>query len=264
MFPFINIFGNRLSTFNLMIGLGAILGILFFEAYARKKNISTVISDQLLMVFVLSTVLGFVFGMLFDKVAHAKSFENFFKTFWQYTGMTFLGGLLGGIFAFILLYYCIFKNFNDINKHMDVIVPAFVLAQAFGRIGCFLGGCCYGIRSNSNFAIPYPVYTKMTGHIEIIRVLPTNLFEAIGLFILFAILVFLKKKNTFIFYCFYYGIMRFCIEFLRGDDRGTIWGSILSPSQYLSIFLFLIGFLILIIRKIRSKSISAKDYIKIH
>ena len=126
------------------------------------------------------------------------------------------------------------KFINDIL----IIAPACItLAHGLGRIGCFFAGCCYGVETDSIFGVKFP-------HLDH-NVYPTQLYEAMFLIILTAILSLLafkyKNKYTMPIYLASYGVFRFLIEFLRGDDRGAFLFGIISPSQVFSIICLVIS-----------------------
>ena len=153
--------------------------------------------------------------------------------------MTFYGGLIFGILSFLLGYFLfIKKKFGPcLEKDIFVFVPSCIaIAQGFGRIGCFLAGCCYGKATTSWIGITFPN--------GIGKVIPTNLMEALFLIILGVslLLLSLTKNGKFSLpvYLFSYSIWRFMIEFYRGDHRGEFVKG-LSPSQFWSIIMFLIG-----------------------
>ena len=130
------------------------------------------------------------------------------------------------------------------DKKILVIAPGCVaIGHAFGRIGCFLSGCCYGIHTGTSLDINFPGIGEH---------LPTQLIEMTFLFILGALLLVFAFKHytnyTAVIYLFAYSIFRFVIEFFRGDERGQLVG--LSPSQYWCIVLFLgAGLLIYLYKK---------------
>lgn len=131
-------------------------------------------------------------------------------------GFVYYGGLLGGLlFAVITAKNC----FSDVYGLSRVILPAVPIGHAFGRIGCFLGGCCYGILLNNGAR------------------LPVQLMEAAYEFILFFLLLRASKKNRphlIGTYLLLYALFRFAIEFFRGDEvRGFI--GIFSVSQVISL-----------------------------
>ena len=109
------------------------------------------------------------------------------------------------------------------------------LFHAFGRIGCFLAGCCYGKKLSTPIVI---------GTIEFARI-PVQIIESMAEFILFIVLFILSKKNRDIdllrIYLVIYAVIRFADEFLRGDKIRGIYGGV-STAQWISlIILFVYG-----------------------
>ena len=147
-------------------------------------------------------------------------------------GLVWYGGFLT---AFItLIWYAKRKRLNFWNV-ADLIAPYIALAQGFGRIGCFLNGCCYGIEVPPNF----PLCVVFPG--ERIARIPTELYSSLALFIIFLILLAWQERRRFageIFlgYLLLYSVKRFLIEFLRGDNPRFFYG--LTLSQVISIAVF--------------------------
>lgn len=255
MFP--NILGIDSQYF--LAAIGIILFLVLAITRLKKQGMSDKKINNFLIVSIISGM-GIVLGMtFFDDLWHAVEegyFTNFalyvqkdgfFQTlskFWSYGGMTFLGGLYGCLVFYAISYWFLFKDErHNILYYFNLVVPGFVLAHGFARIGCFMVGCCYGIEADPPFGVTFQVGESNGAH-----VLPTNLYEAIFLIGLFFVLFFaLKKKQTGIYFVSY-GIFRFLLEFLRGDSRGMVpfIGNLVSPSQFLCIILFIVGVLLII------------------
>ena len=182
-------------------------------------------------------------------ISEGVSFENIISIL--NGGFVFYGGLAGALIATI--FSCQYLQLN-INKVVALITPAMPLAHTFGRIGCAIVGCCYGIETETYGIIyensPYaPLHTKL---------FPVQLIEALGNFVIFLILIIIVSKKKYrnkvlITYLYMYSIFRFFLEFLRGDiDRGFLW--ILSTSQWISIIIFVIITLHIIFSKNNSKN----------
>ena len=140
-------------------------------------------------------------------------------------GFVFYGGLLGGL-AFLLPWSFWVKE--PWPERLPAFLPPLVFSHALGRVGCFLTGCCFG--KESSF------------YGELLHRHPTQLFEALGLFIIGLILM-KKEKGRVVFYFLAYPLLRFGLEFLRGDEiRGTFL--FLPTSQTLSLVLLLVAFLL--------------------
>lgn len=249
MYPFINVFGSSISTFTLMIGIGIILGLLLLEFLCKKRNVPASECDNLTLIIALSIPIIFISSALFDKFAHFKTQREFIDNLFKYTGISYLGGFLGGISFFIIMYKSIFKSFKNFDIHSSCLVPSVLLAHFFGRIGCFLGGCCFGFPLDAQFCFAFshgtPAYLLYGSK----RLFPTQLIEALALLIIFFIMLFIIKKHSLFWYMLFYGVTRFFIEFLRGDNRGTFLISILSPSQYISIVMIFAALLFLLRRE---------------
>lgn len=165
-------------------------------------------------------------------------------------GFVFWGGLITGV-PFVLAGAKMHKI--RIRDYLNVIAFIIPLGHGFGRIGCFLAGCCYGIESNSVIAVIYPEgsYAPVG-----VKILPVQLIEAVLLFSISVIIyfVFLRKNREggIYFYFISYSIVRFILEFFRGDSyRGILWG--FSTSQWISIFSLIVTLLFLSCRIFQRK-----------
>ncbi len=149
-------------------------------------------------------------------------------------GMIFYGGLIGGILGAQLGTRLAKANLVDF---LNPVVPALPLAHAFGRVGCFCAGCCYGVPTSSCLGVVYehPVGGAPVG----VSLLPVQLFESgFNLFIFLLLIVFARKtkSKTLVLpvYIISYGCVRFFLEFYRYDSvRGSLLG--FSTSQWISI-----------------------------
>ena len=221
--------------YGLMIAVGilACFGVIYY--YGKKKKIESKFIDFIFFNAVIAIVVGFGSANLFQ--ATYNYIENPELGFHFGGGITFIGGLIGGIVSFLIGYAVLRKNYK--TRLIDVISMcpcAILIAHAFGRVGCFFAGCCYGKPTDSFLGVQFP---KLGYSVH-----PTQLYEAIFLFLLFAIcfILLMKKdfKHNLSVYLIAYGIFRFLIEFLRDDTRGGLIPG-LSPSQFWSIVMVVAG-----------------------
>lgn len=223
------------DTYSIMLFLGVIACLFIFDKFCKKAKEDSQFIYTIEIIACISIIIGLasatLFQMLFDSLKENSENPLF--------SMTFFGGLAGGALAFLLIYFIyVKKKFpNEKFNNILTIAPACItIAHGFGRIGCFLAGCCYGKETTSWIGIKFPGMSH--------AVYPTQLFEALFLFILSTILIILAFKYNFkynmVVYLFSYGIFRFLIEFIRGDERGAYFLS-LSPSQWFSIACIIIG-----------------------
>ena len=157
-------------------------------------------------------------------------------------GLTFYGGLIGAIIGMYV--YC--RQYKvDGDNMAKVLVPYIPFAHMFGRIGCFLSGCCYGIPYSGIFAVRFP-YDETNPVLSEVSRFPVQLLEAAGNFILFLILLAVRKKSRLsgksllALYLIMYGGLRIFTEILRDDpDRGKYL--FFSTSQVISVAVIIYG-----------------------
>lgn len=224
--------------YGVMIAVGILAAFSVLTFYGQKIKLSEKLNDFIFFNGIATIAVGFGCAALFQAVY--DYIENPRAGFKIGGSITFLGGLIGGT-AFFLIVYFILRNRLKIRiTHALSLIPCMItIGHAFGRIGCFFGGCCYGKITDSVFGVLFP------GHIY--KVHPTQLYEAIFLFVLFAVCSYLLLKKGFqhnlSVYFVAYGIFRFLIEFLRGDARGELITGI-SPSQFWSLCMVAVGIII--------------------
>ncbi len=235
-------------AYGLCMAVGIIACFVFLLLTFQAKNFDDESTDKMLLIGIISTGLGVLFAMLFQALY--DYIDNPSSGF-ELGGMTFLGGLIGGVVCYILIYslyvYVIaprVKNKrlkwlqNNMNASITDALPfvpvSITIAHAFGRLGCTFAGCCYGQKAD------WGIYFRSAGA----TVIPTQLFECIFLVILavvMAVLYFKFKFNyNFSVYCISYGVWRFIIEFFRNDSRGSFIPGI-TPSQFWCIIMVLAG-----------------------
>ncbi len=223
-----NLFGIEGFSMVVMILIGVIAAAVLFFIYLRRLKVEELSYLDLLVVIIATVLVGVIFAILFENIYEAIKHAIYHQAQHFTWGMTFYGGLFGGAITFILMYRFYYLRHNTpIFDEILKIVPACIcLGHGFGRIGCFLSGCCHGVETHTALDVYFPVHQH--------AYLPTQLIEMTFLFFLAAILAFLAFKKitnyTILIYMGSYGIFRFIIEFFRGDERGQLAG--LSPSQY--------------------------------
>lgn len=251
MYKEISIFNHKISTFAVCIVLGFLFAIIVLLIDIKKRSLDKNRWDNFFAILPFLIIGGFAGAIIFDKIAHFREVALF-----ELAGMSFAGGILSAIGLYLILYpKFVSKNKNNMIHDLNILVCPLLIAHSLGRIGCFMGGCCYGKVTNSIFGVMFPEGSLQ--HLQYgyqAKVLPTQLFESAFLLILFFVLYFYKKTWNYRveIYLMGYGLFRFLIEFLRGDNRGSYFLS-LSPSQWTSI-LFMIGGMIIILVKYKKRA----------
>ena len=174
-------------------------------------------------------------------------------------GLMFYGGLILAIVLFFA--WCFIKKERPLAL-ADLFATVIPLGHACGRIGCFFYGCCYGKDSDAWCAVVFPKFSpSWYEHGQrMVSVLPTQLFEAAALLVLFAALLALyikRRRDTCAAYLAGYGVIRFFMEFFRGDPRAAFWG--LSIGQVISIALIATGAVLFLATRRRGKSAAAGE-----
>ena len=155
------------------------------------------------------------------------------------------------IFGMIAAAWFLKKNRISFWEAADLFAPYIALAQAFGRIGCFLNGCCYGSAAPSSFLLSV-VFPE-----ESVLRYPTQIFSVIVLLAIFVILRIWQKKRhfageIFLGYGLLYSMKRFGVEFFRGDYPKILYG--LTISQFISLGLFTVCLSLFIYRCLKWKN----------
>ena len=235
MYPDELFFGIHLYGVMIAVGILACFGVLFW--FGNKKGVNPNFLDFVFYNAIIAIALGFLSAGLFQ--ATYNYIENPEKGFHLGGGITFIGGLIGGVISFLLIYFIFRKKLSGKLTDIIAIAPCCItIAHAFGRIGCAFAGCCYGLETDSGIAM----FNKGAWRI------PVQLYEAGFLFLIFFIFSYLVLckdfKYTLPLYLLLYGIFRFVIEYFRGDSRGTIGTEIISPSQFWSILMVVASVLV--------------------
>ncbi len=244
MHPIIfKIFGPiSLNSYGLMVALGFFIGINLAIRRAKKEDEDEKKISNLIVLIFFSSIIGsrllHVFAEDFDKYL-----DNPIKVFYLWEGgYAFLGGYVLAVLASI---WYTRKHGMIFLKIADIMSPSISIGLAFGRMGCFLAGCCYGKECDLPWAVIFPPHT--TGRAGVF-LHPTQIYESLSAIIIFVILLIVQNRKKFhgeVLYVFLiiYSVVRFLIEFVRDDPRGEIFG--LSTSQFTGIPLFLLGVILL-------------------
>lgn len=236
MQPYIKI---QISSYALFASIG--LFCMMLVIYIRNQRL--LFKEYLSFVgfMVLAAVIGskflFIMTQMPDIIAHFSVKYMLHKVITS--GFVFYGGLFGAILGCILFSHL---KALDVKDMLNLAAPGYSIFHAFGRIGCFFAGCCYGKISTWGF--------PLQNQPDIMRI-PVQLIESFILFVLSGCLISSEKRgknDLFKIYIICYAICRFLLEFLRGD---TIRGScfFLSTSQWISLLILLVFCLYKILKK---------------
>ena len=221
--------------YGLMVGIGVLVALLVGERRAKKRGLD---GDLIYGLTFATVFLGFLVAKILFIITE---WDNFIKAPMSYVagnGFVVFGGIIGG--AVVIWAYCKWKKM-DFLRYLDLMIPSVALAQGFGRIGCFLAGCCYGKETDAWFGVTFTESQFAPNHVKLF---PSQLVMSAGDFVIAAILFHYAKKDrtkgkTSALYLMLYSVGRFFVEFTRNDDRGFV--GVLSTSQFIGIFIFVVG-----------------------
>lgn len=251
----INIGPLTITWYSICILLGIIFAGVVINKEAKKYNIPTSFITNLIFWCVIFGLLGArIYYVIFNLDYYAAAPIEIIKI-WN-GGLAIHGGIIAGLITLVI--YC--KKYGvNILKMTDIAVPGLILAQGIGRWGNFFNAEAHGgIVSRvflENLHLPNFIIDGMHigGHYYHPTFLYESIFCIIGFFVLFGFRSFKNTKlgNTTAVYLIWYGVLRFFIESLRTDS--LMLGS-LKMAQIISIIMITIGFVMLIVTKLKCKN----------
>jgi phosphatidylglycerol:prolipoprotein diacylglycerol transferase len=249
-----------IHSFGVMMGLGFLAGLFNWVWLGKREGKDYAYCADLLFWIMISGIIG-------ARVANVVSdfryyMENPVRILEIYRGgLVYYGGFVASVIAIVLFARARHERLVSVLDFVAVSLP---LAHAFGRVGCFLNGCCHGIEYNGFLGVRYPGYPADSlpwmdqydrGLVSwntplSLPVVPVQLIEAACNIILYGLLVWAYRRRTrdgyvSVLYLLTYPVVRFALEFLRGDERMP-WLGGLNVAQAVSIGLFACGLALLL------------------
>ena len=261
----IPLLGKPVYGFGTMLLLGFVFATWVACRRARREGIASKRIEDAALVILLGGILGAraLFVVQYDELFFGDGVLN---TLWKIVnlsegGLVWYGAVLGAVVAFTLF---VWRTRLPALKMCDLLAPTVMLGLAFGRIGCFLNGCCYGDETSLPWAVHFPADPPSVPYkaqldkarrgegpkppvSHSLAVHPTQLYSSLNALILFAVLSayypFRRWDGQVVgLLMLLYPLTRFLIEFLRNDELPK-WGTGLTISQNLSVLAFLAGVL---------------------
>ncbi len=250
--------------YGLMYVVAIIVGIFLTQREVRRRGLPLNLDD--ILDFVLITIpLAIVFARLYYVAFrwdyYGQNLADIYKI-WQ-GGLAIHGGLLGGFLAL-----GIFSRWKKISfwKFADIIAPAVILGQALGRFGNFMNGDAYGTPTDLPWGIVFPRSSPAGAAYPELHIHPSMLYEMSGDLLIFGLLFWLRTKpfkEGFLvsLYAILYSLLRFFVEFTRGDALCLVGGSAcvlgasnllesLRVAQVMSVLLFTVFLGLMLKRKL--------------
>lgn len=249
MYPYITVFERTIPTYGLCMTCGILLCFLSMRVYTRSHGIRYQEEGAYDLAFIWGVIGAIVGAKILYLITVLPSFLTdlpqlisspvpFLDTYFK-GGFVYYGGFYG-----VLLSIWIFSKAENlpIGQLIYALLPGGILAHSIGRVGCFMEGCCYGRPTQSRIGV---IFTKSSIAPDNVPLIPVQLIEAGGEFLLFIIVLMMIRKGTkaqriLSFYMIAYGCMRFALEFFRYDSYRGFIGP-LSLSQLISIITVILG-----------------------
>ncbi len=242
--------GFRLPSFGVFLLLGCLAALWLTAWRARREKIDP---DSVFGLALWLISGGFLGARALYILAHPHSVQSVTDIFrvWQ-GGIVFYGCILGGLLGSLIYWY---RHPFPFRAMADAVAPALAIGSAFGRIGCFLNGCCYGSESQLPWALQFPEWSlPWARHLEDGRIAltdavslpihPTQLYSALdGLLILALLTAYYPRRRrdgeVMALLMLTYSVTRFFNEALRDDEPAVLLG--LTVSQVISVVVFVAG-----------------------
>jgi len=231
--------------YGIMVALAVLVVVLWLFWEIRKG--AKISYDTLFT----AALVGIPSGIIFSRILHVIDLWDYYSAhpgqIVGFSGLTIYGAILGAVLAVWI--YSRFSRFR-FGYVMDLLAPGVLLAQAVGRVGCTINGCCYGSEAPS--WLPWSVvYTHPQSYAPLgIALHPTQVYEIVFLLIAFAVLFPLRKRfqpdgSLFLIYLGTYSAWRVGVGFLR-DGTSFLFG--LHQAQVIGIIVLIIAITMLIWR----------------
>ncbi len=254
------IFGMGIPSFFFMVMIGALSATFYAAHVAKKSSADPVAILDFGIIAVIASVIGArIFHILVENPAYYLEDPVRVFYFWQ-GGFVSLGAFIASLACWMVY---VKKRKLDSLRYLDIAVTGVPIIIFCVRVGCMLVGCCYGKPTDFPLHLTFtnpssvPAYFELSG----VHLHATQLYFMINAVVMFVLLnIIFKyqrfKGQTLAAFFIYYGITRFFIEFLRGDDDRGIWlGGTLSSGQIAMVFSFLAGVALWIYQSRKQKKI---------
>lgn len=227
-----------IHTYGFLLALGVLAAIWLNLRLAKKQGLDTKVMADFLFYTILVGLVGAKLFLLVTEFSYYSQNPGQIKNLITSAG-TFYGGL---IFGALFAAWYMKKHKMNFRVLGDIMAPSVALAHFFGRMGCFMAGCCWGRDAHGcPVAVEFTDKSATTGVELHTPLYPTQLTESIlNLLNFIFLMIFYKRKKfngqIFVLYIFNYSVIRFCVEFFRGDDdRGYVFGGMETPFSSLSV-----------------------------
>ncbi len=245
MHPFLFQIGSvQIPTYGLFAVLALIAAILLIRRYARVEGRDPSQTTDAVILTVAAGILG---ARLLEAIVHWDQYfgpGGSFRLLFFSTG-TYVGGLIAGLaFGF----YWFRRIHLPVLQGLDIFALVAAISDGVTRWGCFFSGCCWGTPTDLPWAVTFPeIARRLHQGLPSMPLHPTQIYLSLNALAILGVLVLLYRRKRFhgaiiTSYVVLYSITRFFLETVRGDEeRGFVFGGLMSTSQFLVVILAVAG-----------------------
>ena len=249
---FLEIGSFSIRWFGVMMAIGFLIAFLNLRYQAKYCKIDQQIVSDMLIWILVGGIVGARIAYIIANWSTEFSAHPISMFFVHKGGLIYYGGLIGGIISSFI--YVRLKK-QPALPIADIAATSIPIGQAFGRIGCFMNGCCYGKVTKSAIGVEYPVNSspwieQVNEHLVLsnskcsLSMHPVQLYESFFSIIVFLCLWLILRKQKFSgvtasCYLMFYGLLRFIMESFRGDPRQQV--TFVNTAQLISLVMIGLG-----------------------
>lgn len=227
------LYGRPIYWYGIMMALAFLGAMIHWSILGRHENRPAGFASDMAFWIMVGGIVGARIGYIAGNLEYfIENPVNIVRI--DEGGLVFYGGLIGCVLVVLLMAY---RQKESVWSLADFTVSPLPLGHALGRVGCFLNGCCYGVETEC------PVAVEMQGGLRH----PVQLYSVALNLGLYLALIWLyprrqRKGSVLMVYCLVYPLIRFLLEFMRGDPRTRLMQ--LTSAQYVSVAIFIMGILL--------------------
>ena len=242
-----------IHTYGLFVAIGFAVGLIVTVKIGNAQGIKPQQAMDMGFIMILSAIIGSRLGYALINLSYYRDHPfDIFKV-WQ-GGLVFSGGLVA---VMLVMSWYIKRHHLSFWKMGDLWAPAVAIGQSFGRIGCFMAGCCYGKPTDLQWGVVFTHPQSLARPLNI-PLHPTQLYSSLSGLIIFIVLMVLYTKKrfqgqVFLWFLILHSTSRLLIERFRGDDRGLIPGSDMSITQLITLLILIASVILLFVMKSRKE-----------
>jgi phosphatidylglycerol:prolipoprotein diacylglycerol transferase len=254
MHPILFEFGEiKIYSYGFLIAVGALCGIIYMAKRGKKELGLTF--DQVNSLFLFIFLAAFVGGKVFLFFESPSIYLEHPQRLFTGKGFVFYGSFL---FAIPTMLWFFRKHKIPTYAMLDIMAVTTCLVHIFGRLGCFMAGCCYGKPTDFLFGVTFTDAT-CDADPKGIPLHPTQLYEAGYIFLVLLVVLYFRSRRAFygqlfLMYLILYAAGRFVLEYFRGDaGRGFIVDGWISHSQFIALCIMVVVMYVYMKWSVRNK-----------